>query len=168
MLGAALSDVPPAGTREVRSRTVAFLAAADDAAWLKKLQAHLRPIARRAAFELWDPSMVPPGAPWREAIAEGLARARAVVVLVSASLLADDDFAESRLPELVARADAGSVRLLSLIVSACAFESTELDAYRPLNDPSEPLDTLPAAEQGRRLLAAAERIAAAVSAQAGS
>ncbi|WP_437275806.1 hypothetical protein WME90_31760 [Sorangium sp. So ce375] len=89
-------------------------------------------------------------------------------MLVSASLLADDDFAESRLPELVARADAGSVCLLSLIVSACAFESTELDAYRPLNDPSEPLDTLPAAEQGRRLLAAAEQIAAAVSAQAGS
>jgi hypothetical protein len=104
MLGAALSDVPPAGAREVRSRIVAFLAAADDAAWLEKLQTHLRPMARRAAFELWDPSMVPAGAPWRDAIAEGLARARVVVVLVSASLLADDDFAESRLPELVARA----------------------------------------------------------------
>lgn len=140
---------------------IALLAAPDDAPWLKKLQIHLRPIARKAAIEVWDSSMVAAGARWRDAVAEGFARARTIVVLVSPSLLADDEFAESRLPDLVRRADSQDVRLLSLIVSACAFKSTELDAYRPLNQPDEPIDAMPAAEQGRRLLAAAEAIAAA-------
>lgn len=143
---------------------LALLAAPDDAPWLKKLQIHLRPIARKAAFEVWDSSMVPAGARWRDAVAEGFARASVVVVLVSPSLLADDEFAESRLPELVARADASSVQLLSLIVSACAFRDTELDAYNPLNPPDEPLDALSPSEQGKRLLAAALQIAAAANA----
>ncbi len=53
------------------------------------------------------------------------------------------------------------MQLLSLIVSACAFRDTELDAYNPLNHPDEPLDALSPAEQGKRLLAAALQIAAA-------
>lgn len=158
-----LQAAPRAATASAPTRPrVALLAAPDDAGWLKKLQIHLRPLARRAEFEVWDSSMVPPGARWRDAVAEGFARAGAVVVLVSPALLADDEFAEGRLPELLARAGAASVRLLSLVVSACAFHSTELDAYRPLLDPAEPLDALPVAEQGKRLLAAAEQIAAAV------
>lgn len=147
---------------EERRPRVALLAAADDTAWLRKLHTHLRPLARRGGFEVWDSSMVPAGARWREAVAAGLEGAHAVVVLVSAALLADEELADARLPELVARADAAAVRLLSLVVSACAFASTELDAYRPLNDPGEPLDAVPPAEQNRRLVAAAEQIAAAL------
>lgn len=154
----------PAASNDARPRVV-LLAAPEDTPWLKKLQVHLRPIARATKFEVWDSSQVPPGARWRDAVEEGFSRARAVVVVVSPALLADDDFAESRLPELLRRADSRTVRLLSLIVSPCAFSRTELEAYHPLNPPDEPLDMLPPAEQGRRLVAAAEQIATAASGQ---
>jgi hypothetical protein len=143
---------------------VALIAAEDDAAWLKKLQMHLRPLARTAGFEVWDPSKVAAGTRWREAVAEGFAGAQAVVVIVSPSLLADEEF-ESRLPELLARARANSVSLLPLIVSAHAVGSTGLDSYQALNNPAAPLDAMNAAEQGKVLVAAAEQIAASVRAR---
>lgn len=141
---------------------VALIAAPDDEAWLKKLRVQLQPLANKEKFEVWDPSKVPFGGRRHEAVAEGFAGAAVVVVLASSWLLADEEFTGTRLPGLVARADAGSVRLLSLVVGACDIGATALDLYRPLNDPARPLELLPPPEQNQQLLAAAKQIAAAL------
>ncbi len=137
---------------------IALLAALDDEDWIKKLRLHLKPLARKAGVEVWDSSMIEVGARSLEALNEGLARARVVVLLVTASLLADDEFAEGRLAELVGRAEADSIEILSLIASASPLAATELGVYKPLNDPRVPLDSLSPAEQNKRLLAIAGQI----------
>lgn len=146
---------------------IALLAARDDEDWVKKLRMHLKPLARKAGVEVWDSSMIEAGARSIAALDEGLARARVVVLLVTASLLADDEFAEGRLAQLVGRAEADSIEILSLVASACPLAATELGAYKPLNDPTVPLDSLSPAEQNKRLLAIAGLIVGCATRTAG-
>jgi hypothetical protein len=154
---AAPTAASPSTTAARRSR-VAMIAAPADVSWLEQLRTHLKPLARAAGIEVWDSSVIAAGADWRVAVEEGFAHASVVVVLVGPELLADDEFMDARLPSLVVGAEAASIRLLSLIVSASAFVSTALAPFKPLNDPEHPLDTATPSELNRRLLAAATQI----------
>lgn len=144
--------------RPARKHRVALLAVDDDQSWLKKLRAHLRPLSRRDDFELWDPSLVPAGE-LGDPVGRGVAEARVVVVFVSAWLLSDEQFVDTRQPELLRRAHAGAVRVLPLLVSAHAA-GNELDIFHPLNP--APLEGLSPAEQNLALAEAAVQIAAAM------
>jgi hypothetical protein len=151
------SDPDAAAVAASRSR-VTMIAAPADVRWLKQLRTHLKPLARAAKVEVWDSSAIVAGTAWREAVEEGFAQARVVVVVVGPELLADDEFMDGHLPRLVVDADADSIHLLSLIVSASAFASTPLERFRPLNHADEPLDAASPSELNRRLLAAATQI----------
>lgn len=144
--------------RPPRKHRVALLAVDDDKTWLRKLRTHLRPLSLRDGFELWDPSLVTAGE-LGDTVARGLAEARLVVVFVSAWLLGDELFVDSRQPELLRRAHAGSVLVLPLLVSAVAA-GNELDIFHPLNP--EPLELLSPALQNQALAQAAVQIAAAM------
>jgi hypothetical protein len=143
---------------------IALIAARADAAWLKRVQMHLKPVARKAGVQLWDSSMVEAGSRVRDAIAAGYAGAQTVLVLVTPELLIDDDFLDARLGELLAGADGDRLRLLSLIVSTCAFADTDLRNYHPLNHPEEPLDMLTPADLNKQMSAIAARIVASATA----
>jgi hypothetical protein len=155
---------PAPAVASARRSRVAMIAAPSDVSWLKQLRTHLKPLARAADVDLWDSSAIAAGTSWRAAVEEGFAQASVVVVLVGPELLADDDFMDARLPKLVRDAEAASIRLLSLIVSASAFVSTALEPFKPLNDPEQPLDTGSASELNRWLLAAATQIIASAKA----
>ena len=150
---------PPAMSSPAAPRVVVIAAHADNA-WLKRVQMHLKPVARKAGVQVWDSSMVEAGTHVRDALAAGFASAQVVVVLVTPQLLVDDDFVDSRLGELLAAVEDNTLRLLSLIISSCAFQDTELRDYQPLNDPNEPLDALAPAILNRELSLIATRIVA--------
>jgi hypothetical protein len=153
-----LKSNPDAAAVAAHRSRVAMIAAPADARWLKQLRTHLKPLARAAKVEVWDSSVIAAGTAWREAVEEGFAQARVVVVVVGPELLADDEFMDGHLPRLVVDADADSIHLLSLIVSASAFASTALERFRPLNHADEPLDAASPSELNRRLLVAAKQI----------
>ncbi len=157
--GVLATDVFPLN-RPPAAPQIAVLAARADQAWLRRVQMHLKPVARKAGIVLWDSSSDEAGAFAGDATPAGLRDASVVVLLVTADLLVDDDFIDTRLPALLAGARSGAWRLLSLIISGCAFKGSELSAYKPLNDPEEPLDTLPPAELNQRMTAIATRIVA--------
>lgn len=159
---AATSVTPPSEATPSIPPRIALVAARADAAWLKRVQMHLKPVARRAGVQIWDSSMVPPGTRVRDAIAAGFAGSQVVVVLVTPELLVDDEFIDARLGELLAGAESDRLRLLSLIVSSCGFEDTELRDYQPLNAPDEPLDALSPADLNKRMALIAPQIVASV------
>jgi hypothetical protein len=125
-----------------------------------RLRLQLQPLARAAGLTIWDPSEIAAGARWREEFTAALAGANAVVLLLSAELLADAAFEQEYLPRLVAAARRGSLALLSVEVGACPYTATPLVAFPPLNAGDDPLDFLRAPEAERRLLALARTIVA--------
>lgn len=140
---------------------VALLAHPDDEEWTKQLKKHLKPVARHAGVEVWDRSMIAKGTRTQEALAEGFSRARAVVIIVTSNLIADDDYIH-QLERFAKAAASGGTRVLSVFADRCAFETYALREYEPLNDPELPLDKLDAPDRSEQLVAIAESIIACV------
>ena len=132
-----------------------------DAAWLERLQIHLKPLEREGLIERWDDTRLQAGMVWREEIRQALAAARVAVLLVSADFLASDFIATDELPLLLAAAEAEGVAILPLIVGPSQFEHLpSLSRFQAVNPPSRPLVGLSKAEQETTLVALANRIRA--------
>lgn len=118
-----------------------------DAAWLERLQIHLRPLERKHRVERWDDTRLRAGADWRTEIREAVGRARAAVLLISADFLASEFIASDELPPLLAAAQNEGVSILPLIVGPSGFSRTsELSRFQAFNDPRRPLSTLTSSE----------------------
>lgn len=158
--GVSAAEVFPL-TRPAVTPRIALLSAKTDGAWVRRLQMHLKPVARKAGVEVWDDSAIAPGTIYNEELTAELAKSRVVVVLLSPALLDDDEF-ESRLGELLVAVRSVSLRLLPLIVSSCAVKDTALRGYKTLHPPDQPLDALSPSDLNLALTAIAARIIASV------
>jgi len=119
-----------------------------DRRWLDRLQIHLRPLVRDAAVDLWDDTKIQPGAQWHDEIARALSRARIAILLVSADFLASDYVAQYELPSLLESARDDGAVILPVIVSASGYTRTkDLASFQAVNDPKQPLNSLPEPEQ---------------------
>lgn len=119
-----------------------------DGQCLDRLRVHLRPLQREGAIEYWDDGAIDAGERWQEQIKAALARARIAVLLVSADFLASDFVIESELPILLAAAEERGTIILPVILKPCRFiRDALLSVFQPINDPSQPLLSLPVVEQ---------------------
>jgi hypothetical protein len=132
-----------------------------DDAWLDALRRHLMPYVEQDVAP-WDARDIPAGARRRDELEAALARAGVAVLLVSPYFLANEFAVGSELRGLLAPAIGRGVRVLWLLVSAAAYDVTELCEHQPLLDARRPLDSLSEAEQGQALVTICERIHAAL------
>jgi hypothetical protein len=93
-----------------------------DAAWLERVQVHLRPLDREGAIDLWSDRRIEAGDMWRKEIAAALARARIAVLLISADFFASDFIHSEELPALLAAAEKGGCRVIPVLVAPSMFK----------------------------------------------
>jgi len=131
-----------------------------DAAWLGRVQVHLRPLAREGKLELWDDTRIKTGEQWHDEIAAALAKADVAVLLISADFYASDFIANHELPPLLkaAQDDHGLV-IAGVHISYSRFDRDHvLAAYQTVNTPDQPIKDLPEAQQDKVFDALARRI----------
>ncbi len=132
---------------------------------------HLDPYSHQHLLEISTDREILPGAQWQPEIYRRIAGADAAVVLVSPDLLASEFVREQELPRLLQAREEGRLTLAPLFLRHAAtkflrFEVDTADGVREidltelqgLNQSSEPLAVLPAAEQDKVLAAAAEKL----------
>jgi internalin A len=106
---------------------------------LVQLKLHLVPFVREERINVWDDTMIKPGALWRVEIEQAIASAKIAILLVSASFLASKFIAEKELPPLLTAAKQEEAAIISVILSPSAFKHTELVQYQTANPPEKPL-----------------------------
>jgi hypothetical protein len=135
-----------------------------DAAWLKRVEAHLKPLVRDEQIELWDDSRIQPVARWREEIRAALTRAKVAVLLISADFFSSDFIATNELPPLLEAEHARGLVILGVHLSASRFDRDQvLSEYQTVNSPDRPIESLSKADQEAVFDALARRIEALLS-----
>lgn len=117
---------------------------ADDPKWLKRVQVHLKPLARDGRLDLWDDQRIKAGDKWRDEIKQAIECADVAVLLISADFYASDFIAEKELPKLLeaAQGDKGLV-VIGVHINYSHFEDDEvLSVYQTINRPNRPLEAL--------------------------
>jgi len=110
-----------------------------DVRYLRQLQTHLAYFERVGLIDVWDDTKLLPGAVWHEEIEKAIQQTKVAILLVSAAFLASRFIAENELPPLLAAAQTEGAIIVPVILSACAFEETELVQFQAVNSPSMPV-----------------------------
>lgn len=121
------APAPPATTAPTSPVHVFVCSAPSDEKLRAELLTHLSPLIRTGKLQVWHTGLLRPGADIQKETHTQLDRARLVLALMSASLLASDDaFA------LVRSALKRRATVVPILTRPCAWESSELGAAQPL------------------------------------
>jgi hypothetical protein len=93
-----------------------------DAAWLKRVQVHLKPLVRDEQIDLWDDTRIQAGARWREEIRAALARAQVAALLISADFFSSDFIATKEVPPPLEAERKRGLVILGVHLSASRFD----------------------------------------------
>ncbi len=119
-----------------------------DSASLTRLLVHLRPLESKRFIHLWSDRQIRPGEKWEDKVQDGLRRAKAAVLLISADFLASDYVVNHELPSLLSAAEKEGVRIIPLILKPCGFlRDKRLSCFKAINDPKTPLLKMDEIEQ---------------------
>ena len=129
-----------------------------DARHLTRLRTYLASYERNELVDVWDDSKIQVGADWRAEIKKALEETKIAVLLVSADFLASKFIAENELPPLLATAQVGGARIVSIILNPCIFKDTPLYQFQAVNSPSRPLSRMKPHERDEIWLKVAELI----------
>lgn len=114
-----------------------------DRVWLDRLHVHLKPLQRNYDIDIWDDTRLTPGSNWQAEIERAVKAAKVAILLVSADFLASEFITTNELPRLLESAQKEGARILSVIVSPCAFaRHPNLSQFQAVNNPSEPLTSM--------------------------
>lgn len=151
-------------------RTKVFISYShQDAQWLRRLQAHIRPLERDYDIQIWDDTKIEPGSNWRENIKKAIESAKVAVLLISADFLASDFIAADELPPLLEAARTEGAIILPVILSPSGFSRTKiLSQFQAINDPSKPVIDLSKGEQERVFAKVADYIEKYMNPQGGA
>lgn len=108
-----------------------------DKKFKEELETHLTPMMRNGV-SLWSDKQIQPGSKWMNDIEAALAHASVAVLLVTPSFLSSDFIHKHELNPILQRAAAGGMRILWVLVRACAYDETSIKDYQaahPLNKP---------------------------------
>jgi TIR domain len=136
-----------------------------DARYLKQLQTHLAYYERMGLVDVWDDTKLHPGTQWQEEIKNVIALTRVAILLVSADFLASQFIAENELPPLLTAAQSEGAVILSVILSACAFEETLLAQFQAVNSPSKPLLSMSKSDKEKTWHLVAKTVKEAINSQ---
>lgn len=115
-----------------------------DKKWLETLQTHLKPLTRNKTVVVWNDTQIKIGANWKEEIEKALISAKIGIMLVTPNFLASDFIADEEIPALLKAAKEDGAVIFWIAVSDSQYKETELRHFQCANDPSKPLDSLPA------------------------
>ena len=113
---------------------------------------------RAGLLSEWDDMQILPGSKWREEIQAALASAKVAVLLVSNSFLNSEFINSEELPILLKAAEKEGVIPFPILIDNCTFEYTALKDYQFVNNPSNPLATLPSEKRSKVLVDIARKI----------
>jgi hypothetical protein len=136
-----------------------------DAAYLERLQEHLKPDVRDGNIALWVDTQLKAGDEWKKEIEAALDAAQFAILLVSVSFLASDFVAKEELPKLLLAAEERGVVIVPVILTPCSFPRSVLKKYQTINEPSKPLSLMPEAERDVIWNRLVERVLEALEAQ---
>lgn len=122
-----------------------------DREWVKRLKTMIRPLVRANELKLWDDSLIPPGAKWREEIENALATPKVALLLVSDDFLASEFVTNRELPQLLEAAELEGLRILWVCLSPCFVEETRINDYQGVLPPSQFLAAMSPVDQKRAL-----------------
>lgn len=122
-----------------------------DTDWVGRLRMYLVPLQRAGTVDVWDDDRIATGSHWREEITQALEGAAAAVLLVGPGFLASDFVMQYELPLLLDAARTKGVQVFPVIVGYCGYTATPLERYQAANEPTQPLESLPRAEQNKVL-----------------
>ena len=142
----------------------------EDGRYLDILKTFLKPIQLERSVEFWDDTRLKVGDDWRAEIDQAIRASRAFILLVSANFLASDFITSVELPAMIAKAKAESahVKMYPILVSTCAFKTTELGKIQAANTPSTPLDMLNVPKRKRVLAQFVEQLRAEIADESSS
>jgi V8-like Glu-specific endopeptidase len=141
-------------------RTGIFLSYAHaDAAWLERLQVHLKPMTKGASIEFWDDRRIQAGSNWRLEIQRQLDTAGVAILLVSADFLASDFIQGTEVPQILEASIKRGLQIVPIAVSASNYPRYPwLERLQFANDPKRPLDQMTHGEPAAALVKIAEGI----------
>jgi class 3 adenylate cyclase/tetratricopeptide (TPR) repeat protein len=113
-----------------------------DRKWFDRLDVMLRPLTRRNVITSYDDVMITETRGGRADFLEAIKRARVLVLLVTADLLASEFVADLELRSLLERGVQEGLRLIWIAVKPSAYQHTFLLNYQAANDPTRPLSSL--------------------------
>jgi len=119
--------------------------------WMDRLKMYLAPYRRSGQVDVWEDSRIEAGANWRQEIDEALDQAQAAILLVGPGFLASEFVMEQEVPALLAKVEAGGLKLFPLITGFCGYNATPLEPYQAFNSPDKPLESLATAGQNKVL-----------------
>lgn len=110
-----------------------------DEDWLNEFKKTLFPAFTDQDIIMWDDRKIKPGQEYRSEIALALDRSKAAVLLVSRDFLASDFINKNELPPLLKSAKNNGLAILWVALEETLYDSTEIEKYQSLNNPSKPL-----------------------------
>lgn len=92
-----------------------------DMAWFQALAPHLKALKRGFGLNVWTDHQILAGTQWEQRIADAIAAADVLVLLVSPGFIASDYVWDKELPAIRARRDAGAL-VLPVVLTRCYWE----------------------------------------------
>jgi WD40 repeat protein len=151
----------PLANRSGPMRDLVFISYSHrDRDWLEHLRIYLKPYTRKN-FSIWADPYIEVGGEWRRDISGALSRSCVGVLLLSPEFLASDFIYAEELPPLLEGANAGSIILVLIPVSASNYEATPLAKFQFAHPPDRPLDKLRKPERSAAFVEIVKKIVAA-------
>ncbi len=104
-----------------------------------QLEEHLAQLRREGHVEAWTDRRIPPGSEWGTAIDDALEAAEIVLLLVSSSFLASDYCNDVELERALARHEAGTARVIPVIVRPCDWTTASFAKLQALPRDGKPV-----------------------------
>lgn len=111
----------------------------EDETFKNELDKHLKPLKRSGAIGVWSDRRIVAGQEWDQAIRDEMARADIFLLLVSSDFNASDYIAEHELTEALARHEAGTGRVVPIILRPCRWEGLDFAKLQALPPRGRPV-----------------------------
>ncbi|MEO0339989.1 MAG: patatin-like phospholipase family protein [Bacteroidota bacterium] len=111
-----------------------------DTKWLQQLRKSLIAAQKHLSIDIWDDTMVPPGADLNEEMDKALANTKVAVFLVTANFLAASSYIDQQVDYFLNQNREQKVQLLWVAVSSSLHELTPIAKIDCANNPAFPLD----------------------------
>jgi internalin A len=108
----------------------------------QEVKTMLAPAIQKGIVNIWDDTMIRPGAQWKAEIEKALASARVGVLLVSENFLESEFITKNELPPLLKAAQDGGATIFWVYLSPCLYQHTEIEQFQAAHDISRPLSEL--------------------------
>jgi GAF domain-containing protein/cellulose biosynthesis protein BcsQ len=157
-----------ARSKQPNARNKVFVCCShSDKALKEELIQHLRVLGTGTELTVWDDEMIKPGSEWIAELDREIQGARAVIILVTAGLLASRFFQESELPAILRRHGAGGLTVLLLVARPCAWQRIHwLAGFQVLPKDGQPLSMQSPSKRESTLAALANTIGVALTGRA--